>query len=184
VRWQRLFDDLEAQFAAAAAAELAAEVAERSRLETGRVRLSDRLAAAHGAPLAVTLPGVGVVRGTLLDAGVDWLLLDEQAGREALVPLHAVLGITGVGARTVAPGSEGEVGKRLDLRWALRGLARGRVGVSVGLRDGSTVSGTLDRVGADHVDLAEHGDGEARRAAAVRAVRLVPLAALVLVRSG
>lgn len=183
MRWQALFDDLEGQLAAAEAAELAGEVAELSRLEAGRIRLGDRLAAAAGAPVAVTLPGVGVVRGTLLDAGPDWLLLDEGAGREALAPLEAVLGITGIGARAAPPGSEGEVGRRLDLRWALRGLARGRVGVVLGLRDGSSATGTLDRVGADHVDLAEHGVGEARRAAAVRAVRLVPLAALVLVRS-
>ena len=184
VRWQSLFQDLEAQLDAAAAAELAGEVAERSRLEAGRIRLSDRLAEAAGAAVAVSLPGTGVVRGRVLDAGVDWLLLDEGAGREALVPLAAVLGISGVGARTAAPGAEGEVGKRLDLRWALRGLARGRVGVAVSLRDGSAVTGTLDRVGADHVDLAEHAPGEARRAGAVRAVLLVPLSAVALVRSG
>jgi hypothetical protein len=183
VRWESFFDDLEGQFAAAEAAELAGEVAERSRLEAGRIRLGDRLAAAAGAPVAVTLPGAGVLRGTLLDAGVDWLLLDEGGGREALVPLDAVLGVTGLGGRSAAPGSEGEVGKRLDLRWALRGLARGRVGVVLGMRDGSAATGTLDRVGADHVDLAEHAAGEARRAGAVRAVRLVPLAALALVRS-
>jgi hypothetical protein len=183
VRWDSLFDDLEAQLATAEAAELAGEVAERSRLEAGRVRLTDRLAAAVGAPVAVALPGVGVLRGVLLDAGVDWLLVDEGAGREALVPLAAVLGVTGVGARTAAPDSQGEVAKRLDLRWALRGLARSRAGVVLGLRDGSHAAGTLDRVGADHVDLAEHEAGEARRAAAVRAVRLVPLGALALVRS-
>jgi hypothetical protein len=183
VRWQSLFDDLEGQLAAAEAAELAGEVAELSRLEAGRLSLADRLSAATGAAVVVTLPGVGAVRGTLLDAGVDWLLVDEGAGREALVPLDAVVGLTGVGARTAPAGSHGEVGRRLDLRWALRGLARGRVGVVLGLQDGTSVTGTLDRVGADHVDLAEHAPGEARRAAAVRGVRLVPLRALALVRS-
>ena len=184
MRWQSLFEDLEAQLDAAAGAELAGEVAERTRLETGRLRLADRLAAASGAAAAVTLPGLGTVRGEVLDAGVDWLLLGEGGVREALVPLHAVLGITGLGGRTAPPDAETLVGKRLDLRWALRGLARGRHGVAVVVRDGSTVTGTLDRVGADHVDLAEHAPGEARRAGTVRAVRLIPLDAVVLVRSG
>jgi hypothetical protein len=184
MRWQALFQDLEAQLEAAQAAELAGEVAERSRLEAGRVLLADRLTAAAGHPLTVTLPGAGVLRGTLLDAGVDWLLLDEGAGREALVPLAAVLGVTGVGRASSAPDAGGAVGKRLDLRWALRGLARGRAGVAVQLVDGATVHGTVDRVGADHVDLAEHAPGEVRRASQVRGVRLVPLSAVALVRSG
>ena len=183
MRWQRLFDDLEGQFAAAEAAELAGEVAERSRTEVGRVRLADRLRAAASAELVVHVPGLGPLRGRLVDAGVDWLLLEEPGARELLVPLAAVLGVTGTGPRTAAP-DDGPVARRLDLRWALRGLARSRTGVVLGLVDGSSVSGTLDRVGADHLDLAEHAAGEARRAGAVRAVRLVPLSALAVVRSG
>jgi hypothetical protein len=183
VRWQSLFDDLEAQLDAAVAAELAGEVAERSRLEAGRIRLSDRLAEAAGAAVAVSLPGVGAVRGRVLDAGIDWLLLDEGAGREALVPLDAVLGISGVGARTAVPGAEGEVGKRLDLRWALRGLARAGSASRSPCATGPP-SRHPGPGGGDHVDLAEHAPGEARRAGAVRAVRLVPLAAVALVRSG
>jgi hypothetical protein len=183
MRWQALFDDLEAQLDAAAAAELAGEVAERSRVEAGRTRLVDRLTAGCGHEVAVTVLGAGVVPGRLLDAGVDWLLLDEGGGREALVPAATVLGVTGLGRASAVPDAEGQVGRRLDLRWALRGLARRRAGVSLVLGDGSTVAGTLDRVGADHVDLAEHGVGEARRAAAVRGVRVVPLAAVALVRS-
>ena len=183
MRWQALFDDLEAQLAAADAAELGAEVADRTRRETALLRLVDRLRPAEGHAVAVALGAVGSVRGRLLDSGPDWLLLEEQGAREVLVPLDAVLGVTGLTARAEAPGSEGEVGRRLDLRWALRGLARSRAGVSLVLRDGSVVTGTLDRVGADHVDLAEHAPGEARRPADVRQVRLVPLPALTLVRS-
>ena len=183
MRWQGLFDDLEAQFDAAQAAELAGEVAERTRRESALLRLVDRVRAAEGASLAVTVPGAGVLRGRLLDAGTDWLLLEESGGREVLVPLPAVLGITGTGPRSAVP-DESPVAKKLDLRWALRGLARSRTGVALGLVDGSVVTGTLDRVGADHLDLAEHGLGEARRAGAVRQVRLVPLSAIGLVRSG
>jgi hypothetical protein len=50
------------------------------------------------------------------------------------------------------------------------------------LRDGSTLGGTLDRVGADFVELAQHGTGEARREAAVRGARLLPLEGLALLR--
>jgi hypothetical protein len=184
MRWQGLFDDLEAQFDAAGAAELVGEVAERTRREAALLRLADRLRPAAGAELTVHVPGAGPQRGRLLDCGVDWLLLEQTGARELLVPLPAVLGVTGLGARSAGPDAEGPVAKRLDLRWALRGLARSRTGVGIGLVDGSLVSGTLDRVGADHLDVAEHGAGELRRASAVRQVRLVPLSAVALVRSG
>ena len=182
MRWRRLFDDLEAQVDAALEAELEGEVSERSRREAALVRLRDRLAAAVGATVTVHLPGAGQVQGVLADCGVDWLLLEQGAG-EVLVPLSAVLGVTGAGPAAAAP-DESAVGARLDLRWALRGLARSRTAVRLVLLDGSVVAGTLDRVGADHVDLAEHGRDELRRASAVRQVRLVPLTALVAVRSG
>jgi hypothetical protein len=183
MRWQALFDDLEAQLSAAEAAELQAEVADRIRREAGLVRVVDRLTSATGQEVAVALGAAGVLRGRVLDAGVDWLLVEETGAREVLVPLVAVLGVTGLVAQTGVPGAEGEVGRRLDLRWALRALARSRAGVALVLRDGSVVSGTLDRVAADHLDLAEHAPGEPRRAGAVRQVRLVPLAAITLVRS-
>jgi hypothetical protein len=183
MRWTALFDDLEAQLEAAQAAEQAAEVAERSRREAALLGLLDRLRPAVGTAIGVHLPGPVVLRARLLDCGADWLLLEEQGGREVLVALRAVLGVTGAG-RTAVVTTRSAVAKRLDLRWALRGIARSRTGVSVGLTDGTLLTGTLDRVGTDHLDLAEHAPGEARRAAAVRQVRLVPLHALVQVSSG
>lgn len=183
MRWQELFDDLEAQFEAATTAELAAEVADRTRRELGLLALTDRLAASIGGHLVLTLAGAGNVRGRLRDTGPDWLLLELDGVQELLVPTAAVLGLTGLTARTRDSGAQDHVAKRLDLRWALRSVTRSRAAVSVVLVDGSTVTGTLDRIGADHLDLAEHAPGELRRAAGVRQVRTVPLAALAAVRS-
>lgn len=183
MRWQGLFADLEGQLEAADAAALAGEVADRSRREAALVRLADRLAPAVGQDLGLHLAPKARVQGRLLDTGQDWLLLQEGGGAELLVPLAAVMGVVGAGSQAQHPASPGPVARRLDLRWALRGLARSRTGVVIGLIDGSRLTGTLDRVGADHVDVAEHGSGEWRRPGAVHQVRLVPIAALAVVRS-
>jgi hypothetical protein len=183
VRWEQLFADLEAQAESLAAGDFQGEIAERTRIEVSKLRLVDRLRAATGHPLQVWCTGVGLVGGRLDQVGADWLLLAEDAGSEVLVGVAAVLSLVGVGTLSAAPGSEGKVAARLDLRHALRGVVRDRAGVQVGLVDGTTFSGTLDRVGADFVELAEHARGEPRRAAAVRRVRIVPLAALAVVRT-
>src|SRR4051812_48678494 len=111
MRWQALFDDLEAQLSAADAAELQSEVVDRTRREAGLIRVVDRLTTAIGEDVAVALGPAGLLRGRLVDAGVDWLLVEEIGAREVLVPLVAVLGITGLVAQTGAPGTEGEVGR-------------------------------------------------------------------------
>jgi len=187
-RWEALFRDLDAQFEAAEAAELAAEVADRTRREIALVRLGDRLRAALGGNLTIGVSGGEVLSGALLTVGPDWLLLGagpggSPDGRDTVVVLSAVQSLTGLGARFLPPETEGRVAARLDVRHALRALARSRVAVRVLLRDGSVVVGTLDRIGADHLDLAEHDAGEARRSGAVRRVRTVPLAALAAVRA-
>jgi hypothetical protein len=135
----------------------------------------------------------------LRTVGPDWLLLDEGRARECIVALSAVTTVEGLTALT-APEPTG-LALRLDLRRALRGLARDRSPVAVGLTGwtgglaGTTsasavastgsaeVIGTIDRVGADFVEVAVHAAWEPRRAGTVRSVALVPLAAVVLVRA-
>jgi hypothetical protein len=65
----------------------------------------------------------------------------------------------------------------------LRGLARDRAPVQVVLDDGTALHGTIDRVGADYLELAEHPGDLHRRADAVRGVRTVVIDAVVLVRT-
>jgi hypothetical protein len=181
--WEALFADLEGEFDAAQAAELAAEVDDRSRRERARLRLVDRLRPAEGRSIAVTVAHIGVLRGRLAVVGPDWLLLVTEQAREALVPASAVLSVAGLAHTAAEPHGEGQVAARLGLGSALRALARDRAALSITLSDGSTRTGTIDQVGADHVALAEHPASEARRAGAVRDVAIVPFSALVVVRS-
>jgi hypothetical protein len=183
-RWEALFADLAAEYDAAQAAELDAEVRDRSRREVARLHLTDRLAPAVGHPVVVTARGAGTLRGRLVDAAPEWLLLSEPPALDCLVPASAVLTISGLGALSTEPGTGSQVGARLTLGYALRGLARRRAPVAVTLADGTVLDGTLDRVGADFAELAEHAPGEARRPGTVRAVRTIPFAAIGAVRAG
>lgn len=182
MRWDALFADLEAQAAALEWAERAAEVEERTRGEIGALGLLDRARAAVGLPLRLRLCGPLAVTGTLGGVGPDWLLLDEGAGREIVVASARLISVRGLARFSAVPDSAGFVESRLGLRHVLRGVARDRSGVRVHLDDGSTVDATIDRVGADFIEVATHPAAEARRGRDVRDVELLPLAALVAVR--
>jgi len=180
VRWERLFDDLQGQLDAAQAAEVAAEVGERTRIERSRITLADRLAAAQGATLAVHLRGGGQARGTLLEAAQEWLLLGSPL---ALVPLAAVTGLVGLGRSAATAGADG-VRRRHSLAAVLRAVSRDRSPVRLDVVDAPPLTGTIDAVGADHLDLAEHAAGELRRPSAVTCVRVVPFAGIARVAPG
>lgn len=181
MRWQRLFADLQAELAAAAAAAERAEDASRIRLETGAVRLAERLGGALGREVVLRCRGAGELRGVLAEAGAGWVLLAEPGERDLLVAVAAVRTVGGLDRGTAVPDT-GEVARRLDLRWAVRGLARDRSPVQVLLDDGGVLTGTVDRVGADFLELAEHPADQPRRMAAVHGVRAVALDAVAAVR--
>lgn len=181
-RWDDLFADLDAQADALDIAERAGEIGERTRIEVAAVGIRERLRAALGTPVRVQLIGGLELGGTLQRAGSDWLLLDEGSGREAVIALTCLRAVFGLGRFSAAPGSGGRVIVGLTLRSALRGIARDRSGVRLHLVDGAVLDATIDRVGADFVEVARHAVGEARRRSEVRDVLLVPFAALAAVR--
>ncbi|PVU82077.1 hypothetical protein DDP54_02580 [Cellulomonas sp. WB94] len=174
MRWEALFADMEAQLDAARTADLAAEVVELTRAERATVAVADRFRAAHGAQLTVRTHGGEQVSGVLRDAATQWILLDVQ-GRSSLVPLGAITAVRGLPRHSAGAG--GVVERRLTLGHALRALARDRVVVQV-VTDGGELAGRVERVGADHLDLAaghvESRDGE---------LWAVPFAAILVVRS-
>jgi sRNA-binding regulator protein Hfq len=176
VRWDHLFADLEGQLEAEQAAEFAGEVAERVRAERAAVRLADRLLAPAAGLLTWYLLDGHRLEGVVADAGAGWVLIEAASG-QVLLPLHALSGVAGLDA-AVAIGPVPQP-RRLTLGVVLRGLATDRTPVQLHLVDGSVVNGTLDRVWADHVDLALHPVGEPRRRQAVSAVRSIPFAAVL-----
>jgi hypothetical protein len=183
VRWQPLFADLQAQFEQEEAAAERAESASRTRAEVGAVRLADRLRGAIGGSVVLQCAGAGQVVGGLVDVGADWLLLGDDLGREVLCAMSAVRAVGGLGRRTAAPEESGAVAAAGDLRRALRALARDRAAVQVVLDDGAVLAGTVDRVGADYLELAEHASDAPRRAEAVQGVRAVVISAVAVVRT-
>lgn len=182
MRWDELFDDLQAQAAAMTAAEVDAEVSERARIEAAKLTLQNRLGAAADSQLRLTCRGDLTITGTVGHLGSEWLLIDEGTGREALVHLAAILVVTGLGRLSRPDASFGHVGRRLGLSSTLRAIGRDRSGVRVHLCDGTVLDGTIDRVGADFFELAEHEAGQLRRRGEVRNVVVVSFAALVAVR--
>jgi hypothetical protein len=184
MRWQQLFADLTAQFDEAEAAAELAEAASRTRAEVGTVPLLGRLHGSVGVEVRLRCRGAGQLAGSLADVGPDWLLLVDERGAESVVATSAVTSATGLARRTVLEEDDDRPRVRFDLRLVLRATARDRSAVNLTTDDGVVLTGTIDRVGVDFVELAEHPVGEPRRAAAVRAVHTVALAAVAVVTRG
>jgi hypothetical protein len=181
MRWERLFDDLEAQVAEAEHASLGAEVADRTRRELARVRLADRFRSAVGRQVTIVVAGLGRMTGTVQAGGPDWLLVSERTGSETVVRIAAVVSVAGLGSQAAVAGAEGEVGARLGLAYVLRGIARDRSDVVMSITDGSTLTGRVDRVGADFVDIAVRA-GTLDGGAEPLGTRAVPFSAIAALR--
>ncbi|MEO7234404.1 MAG: hypothetical protein ABIW80_03415 [Lapillicoccus sp.] len=191
MRWERLFDDLEAQLEADASRELSAEVADRTRRERAQLRLAERLTAVVDAhPVELRVAGLGTLRGVVWGTGPEWVLLDQRApsphgsvgeggpDRPVLVATTAIRAVVGLaGAR---PG--GAVARGFGLGAALRAVSRDRAVVDVVDIDGTVVTGTIDAVGQDLVEIAEHPGDLPRRSEHVLRVVAMPFLALAAVR--
>lgn len=181
MRWDRLFDDLQAQMDADGQRELDLEVSDRTRRERAQVGLHERFIAHRGSGVELRLAAGVLVSGRIADAGSDWLLVHDHGERGSLVPFGAIVAINGLGTRAAA-GSGVATAKRFGLGYALRGLSRNRSVVSLADIGGLVTTGTIDAVGADAIDLSEHPVDVARRSENILARRVIPFAAIVVVR--
>lgn len=196
MRWDDLFDDLEGQLEQERGAEETDLRAEQERHRLSRLFIRDRLLALslseNGAPVRVTLSD-----GLTLDVrphtfGRDWISGDivNERSREILfiLPLDAIAGLTLTRAQVLESledvatvETERGLSRRLGLAFVLRDLCRRRKSVELVLKDGVAM-GTIDRVGREHLDLAVHERGTARRESLVSRYRVVPFSRLLLVR--
>ncbi len=181
-RWEGLFDDLDQQWRAQARRELDAEVADRTRAERASIGLASRLAAAGSEPVEVLLCTGVRLTGPVVDVGLDWVLLGDALGGQAraprLVAFWALTSVGGLGRRSTASGQA----RSFALGFALRGLSRDRAVVCLEDVGGTATVGTIDAVGADVLDLAQHAADLPRRPENITGRRLVRLAALAVVR--
>ncbi len=180
VRWDELFADLEGRARALESQQRAAEIADRIRGENAQVALVNRLRRHLGAPLRLLVTGAGELAGVVTRVGPDHVLLDgDRPGEsESLVALLAVASVWDLSTEAVSPDSVGAVEARLGLASVLRGVAADRSAVTVVLREGSRLHGTLGRVGQDWCEVAEHEIGEVARPGNLHGRRTVPLTAL------
>ena len=175
MRWEALFDDLEAQFAAFEHTERVAAVGDLTRAERATVRLAGRLQGSLGRDVVIRVRGGDQVGGVLVDTAHEWVLLGDGPRRQ-LVPAHAIVAVGGLGV-TVEPDT-GSVLRKLGLGHALRALSRDRLAVRISA-SGVEVRGRIDVVGADHIDVATL-DEDGRALAGAWAV---PVAAIDVVSS-
>jgi hypothetical protein len=193
VRWDRFFEDLQDQFDAEWEAERAVLDTEAERLRLSRVALRERLvelgrpADADAPVLAWELLGEVSVSARVNVVGADWVGVETSADRSGVIPL-ASIGTIGLGhadlLRSARPrvAERATLTERMTLGFVLRDLVRRRTPVTVTTNAGRSLAGTIDRAGADHLDLALHDAGSPRRAAAVQGHRLVPFGAVAWVR--
>lgn len=190
MRWDKLFDDLESQLEHELGAEEVGLAAEDERLRLARLSVRDRLAALQrsAVDLSLVLIDGSAVTVRADSFGRDWCsgalqprsvpcLLPLAAIGAIRMPVAAASGSLDVPAQQ--PGGE-RLSARLGLGFVLRDLCRRRQALTVRTLNGA-LHGTIDRVGRDHLDLAVHEPGSARRDSAVRELRIIPLARLVLI---
>ncbi len=178
MRWDRLFEDLDGQIESDVLREREAEVADRTRRERAQIDIQSRLLASVGAPPVTVRLANRTLTGVVRDVGPDWVLLETEGQRALLVVTAAVGSLVGVVRGAVQPSA---VARRFGLGAALRAISRDRSVVEL-VAAATALVGTIDVVGSDHLEIAEHAPDLPRRARNVQAVHVVPFAAVETVR--
>ncbi|MET0990477.1 MAG: hypothetical protein ABWY54_07510 [Glaciihabitans sp.] len=198
MRWDDLFNDLEGQLESEHTSEDADLRAEEERLRLARLGLRDRLLSVHRSSrgpenrvLRLALGDGTHVSVTPSTFGRDWfageLHGELRKDRPCVIPLESISSVAFTAGQVrasldgpVEDEADRSLAARLGLGFLLRDLCRRRAPVTLQLRS-LTLSGTLDRVGRDHCDLAVHDAGGVRRRSEVTEVRMVRFTDVIMV---
>jgi len=191
VRWDELFADIESQFERQLDAERLDLAAETERLRSGRLTLVERLESmsSDGGRVRLVLADGQTVELRVDSTGADWVAGEARLGERArgtVIPIRAIAEVQPAAGHQdrmregTSPLRPRGLADRLGLAVVLRDLCRRRIEVDLCTMLG-THHGTIDRVGADHLDFSRHGIGEPRRHP-TEGTRLVPFAGVVCVR--
>lgn len=180
MRFERIFEDLEGQFAHHQQEEARAISEDLTRAEQAQLTLADRLRGAEGRRLTVHLAPAVRVSGVVQEVGDQWVaLVADSGGRSAVVPLAAVVMLEGLPTR--ARLAEDTASSARGLGSVLREIARDRSVVHLETTGGA-VTGRIAAVGADALDIRSLPTGERttvpgseRLTVAFSALRLVQL---------
>jgi hypothetical protein len=175
---ERLLKELSAEFELELRREAEQAAAAATRVQAGRVALWEHLSRLTGAAVTVQ-SGPMRVHGTLLASYPDLFTVRSADGWHHLVrpgPSVSVLLAPGTAALRPAVLING-----YGFALAMRELARRREPVRVLLAGAGMAAGTVETVGNDYLELAEHDPTEARRRAAVTGHRLLSFDAVAVV---
>ena len=177
---RRVFEELEAEFEAGLRREADQETAAALRAGIGETVLWEQLAR-RTRTQAVAHAGARRFRGVVVASYPEFLVLHDGDGSEHLIRYGPATSVALPAEPTDLQPAPAGGARRYRLSLALRELARRREPVRVELVDGGRVDGTIEAVGSDYLEIAEHDPGEARRRRAVKARRFLGLAAIAAV---
>ncbi|HEV2927939.1 MAG TPA: hypothetical protein VGW74_04535 [Propionibacteriaceae bacterium] len=177
---RQVFDELEAEFEAGLRREAEQESMAAVGAELGTTVLWEQLARRIGSE-TVVLAGTRAFRGAVVASYPEFLVLRAADGAEHLIRYGAATSITLPAEPPPLRPTPAASPRRYQFGLALRELARRREPIRVLLADGTSCDGTIEAVGSDYLEIAEHDLGEARRRGAVRARRFIGFAAVVAV---
>lgn len=150
-----LLDDLSADFTAKLRAQRQLEATELSAADAVEVTLSGRLLASVGTSIEIRLINGESLRGEVIDAAANWLIL-RLLRMDIFIRYPAIEMVSGLPA---APRWPTLVETRVPGTVKLREFAATRREIHFTTRN-QTLKGFIDRVGADFIDIVNHGRHE------------------------